>query len=254
MSPTFWTCGKCSTQNATYNQFCGQCGQARPPAETLPPPQGISTKKILVILGIVMGVGLVIALLNPETYRQPGQQQRTVPTDVSATPTPTQPLTPAEHLAEAKKQLNYAVDVPVFASIRPHLQAIPPKAPEYREAQQLLKQIAEREQDIANEAHPLEVVKSTWERGGFNTVAVWHVTFYNRSKRPVGDITYRTTYYSETGNKVDAGGVDAVLGNNMIQKVISPGQKRTLEINDGFLHSQAVRATFELVDWRFVDK
>jgi len=39
--------------------------------------------------------------------------------------------------------------------------------------------------------------------------------------------------------KVDAGGVDALLSKGLIQKVIEPYQKRTIEVNDGFLNSEA---------------
>src|SRR5437879_2435668 len=31
----------------------------------------------------------------------------------------------------------------------------------------------------------LRVVNSTWEKGGFDSVAIWHVTFFNRSDKPI---------------------------------------------------------------------
>ena len=71
-------------------------------------------------------------------------------------------------------------------------------------------------------------------RGGFDSVALWHVTFFNRSDKPISNIRYRTRYNAETGDQVDRGGVDALLGDNMIRKVISPHKKRTIDINDGF--------------------
>ena len=40
---------------------------------------------------------------------------------------------------------------------------------------------------------------------------MWRVTFRNDSDQPIGDIEYRTLYYSETGNLVDKGGVDSPL-------------------------------------------
>lgn len=98
----------------------------------------------------------------------------------------------------------------------------------------------------------LVVVKSRWEKGGFGAVAIWRVTLKNNTSQPIGDIQYKTIYYSETGNVVDRGGVDSLLDKKMVQKVIPPGATRTIEINDGFTHSEAHRANFELIDWRFV--
>jgi len=98
----------------------------------------------------------------------------------------------------------------------------------------------------------LIVKESRWEKGGFGTIAMWRVTFKNNSDRPIGNIQYRTAYYSETGNLVDKGGVDSPLDKKIIQKVIPPKSTRTIEVNDGFTHSEAHRATFELVDCEFV--
>jgi len=49
---------------------------------------------------------------------------------------------------------------------------------------------AKRNEEALLEANPLEVAHSTWRLGGFNTVAIWTVTFRNRSDRPVGNIKY----------------------------------------------------------------
>lgn len=98
----------------------------------------------------------------------------------------------------------------------------------------------------------LIVVTAKWEKGGFDTVALWRVTFKNVSDQSIGDIQYRTAYYSETGNLVDKGGVDSILDKKVVQKVVPPNSTRTIEINDGFLHSEAHRATFDLVGCRFI--
>ena len=45
----------------------------------------------------------------------------------------------------------------------------------------------------------LQVVNSTWGKGGFDSVAIWRVTFLNRSDKPIGNIRYRTSYTAETG-------------------------------------------------------
>jgi len=98
----------------------------------------------------------------------------------------------------------------------------------------------------------LVIVKSTWRAGGFGTVALWQVTLKNNTSKPIGNIQYRTAYYSETGNIVDKGGIDSPLDKKIIQKVIPPKSTRTIEVNDGFTHREAHRAGFELVKWEFV--
>src|SRR6476620_4305649 len=52
----------------------------------------------------------------------------------------------------------------------------------------------------------LQITKHTWEKGGFDTVALWHITFWNRSDKPIGNIRYRTRYMAETGDQVDRAG------------------------------------------------
>lgn len=98
----------------------------------------------------------------------------------------------------------------------------------------------------------LTVVKSSWQEGGFGAISIWKVTFKNNSDKAIGNIKYRTVYYSETGTVVDKGGVDSILDKKLVQKVIPPKSTRTLEINDGFTHSQAHRAAFEIVGCEFV--
>lgn len=99
----------------------------------------------------------------------------------------------------------------------------------------------------------LDIVKSSWKTGGFNTVAIWTVTFENKSNRPIGNIKYRTYYYSETDNLVDKGGVDSTIRDTAIQKIIKPHSKRTIEIPDGFVHREAYTAKFDIVDWEFIN-
>ncbi|MBI4472288.1 MAG: hypothetical protein HY646_06440, partial [Acidobacteria bacterium] len=178
-------------------------------------------------------------------------------------------LSPAEHLKAAEVGL---VDVfrksisPSPATVdmaKRHLAAIPSAAAESVEARTLLRltdarlrQIEKDEQarkvEAEIDAKPLLVVKSTWTKGGFGSVGLWTVTFKNRSKKAVGNIKYRTEYSSETGNVVSKGGVDSLLNPGIIQKVIPPGASRTIEVNDGFIHSEAHRASFEIVGWDFV--
>lgn len=104
-----------------------------------------------------------------------------------------------------------------------------------------------------NPLSALTVVKSTWSTGGFGSVAIWKVTFRSDADWPVGNIVYETNYYSETGNVVDKGGAAGVFGSGKtIQRVIPPGKSRTIEVNDGFLNSQAVSANFRVTAAEFV--
>jgi hypothetical protein len=111
----------------------------------------------------------------------------------------------------------------------------------------------------ANQAPPIDpekeglrLVSSKWQKGGFGTVAVWRVTIENISDKPLGDIKFRTAYYSETKNKVGQGGVDGLIGKDTIEKIVPPKSKRTFEVNDGFVSDEANTGSFELVSWRVI--
>ena len=131
------------------------------------------------------------------------------------------------------------------------VKSIPKGAKESATAQKLLEK--KKASFVDPEKDGLELVRSRWEKGGFGAIAVWKVTIKNKSKKEIGDIKFRTSYFSETRNNVGKGGVDSLLGKDTIQKVIKPGQTRTLEVNDGFVHSEAETANFELVSWRILN-
>jgi hypothetical protein len=99
----------------------------------------------------------------------------------------------------------------------------------------------------------LEVVSAKWEKGGFDTIAIWKVTLRNNTDVKLGDIKFRTAYSSETGNVVSKGGTDGLLGKDTIEKIVPPKSTRTFEVNDGFVSDEAERAGFEIVDWRVID-
>jgi hypothetical protein len=83
-------------------------------------------------------------------------------------------------------------------------------------------------------------------------VALWEVTFKNRSTKRVGNLKYKTHYYAETGREVDTGGSGSLLQSGIIEKVIEPKSARTIEVNDGFLHQETSTARFELIGWEFI--
>jgi|GEM_PF-5829717 len=98
----------------------------------------------------------------------------------------------------------------------------------------------------------LMVTKSAWRKGGFENVALWYVTIKNRTDKKLGDIKFRTAYFSETGNDVGKGGVDGWIGKDTIEKYVPPKSSRTFEVNDGFVNDEAVRGKFEIVSWRVI--
>lgn len=100
--------------------------------------------------------------------------------------------------------------------------------------------------------HQLVVLKSAWRKEGFDNIAVWTVTFQNKSEKPVGNIRFRTAYSAETGTVVSKGGIDSPLAPGIIHRVIPASSTRTLEVNDGFIPNEAHKANFEVVSWEFV--
>lgn len=145
------------------------------------------------------------------------------------------------------------------------LRSLEKVAPEYENLEDMLRRAEQQKANVDEkrriaenkareqawiEANALEVVKSDWFKSGFGSVGMWRVTFENISTRPVGNILYKTTYFSETGQEVDHGG--SLNGGDVIEKVIPAKGTRTLEVNDGFISRQAHRARFEVLSWEFV--
>jgi len=95
-----------------------------------------------------------------------------------------------------------------------------------------------------NDADPVKdvtVIASSWSKDGFGTVAVWRVTLKNTNPyMKYSDIAYTTEYSAASGTDVDS-------GHGKILDVLGPGQTRTFEVNDGFVHSQAKRASFSIL-------
>ncbi len=224
--------------------------------------------QVLRFAGIFFG-GLILivalAALTPQESSTVAPAGGTIPDQAAQQAAAFKAMSSAEHLALAQKSIRKDSTAEELFEGRRHANAIDATAAEFKMSRSLLA-VADQRQKILEkeelkrslaaeiERNPVLVLKSDWATDGFGTVAVWHVTFKNRSTRPVGNITYRTVYTSETGAVVDKGGVDSLLGSDSkkIQRVIGPGQTRTLEINDGFVNTQAHRASFTLVGWEYV--
>jgi len=227
-----------------------------------------SAKKLVVgsaVFVVLGGIGVIIQTVdqarNPENYRK-SDSVETVPNLANLAPPPLaetesfKSLTSGQHLEEAKKVAKGSPNSAQIQAGLTHLEAIPSTAVEYKEAQMVTKQLQklsdaeDAKRDI--EQNPIKVLSATWRRGAFGAAGIWSVTFQNRSDRPVGDIKYRTRYFSETDNAV--GGTGGFFGDGVIQKVIPPKQKRTIQLNDGFIDKEAASGTFEVTGWRFVEE
>jgi hypothetical protein len=88
----------------------------------------------------------------------------------------------------------------------------------------------------------ITVVRASWSSEGFGIVAVWTVTLKNTNPAMrYSDIEYRTEYSAASGTTVGN-------GSGKILDIIGPRQTRTFKVNDGFVNSQAQRASFHIVD------
>lgn len=86
----------------------------------------------------------------------------------------------------------------------------------------------------------IEVVRSSWSKGGFGVVAEWSVTLKNTSALVTyADIEYATQYSAPSGTALGKGA-------GRILDILAPGKTRTFNINDGFINSQAGRASFRI--------
>lgn len=86
----------------------------------------------------------------------------------------------------------------------------------------------------------IEVVRSSWEKGGFGSVGLWKVRLRNTSKvASFYDFTYETRYAAPSGTEVSR-------GEGSLLDRLEPGQTKTFEVNDGFINSQAARASFSI--------
>ena len=97
----------------------------------------------------------------------------------------------------------------------------------------------------------LEIISLNWVRGGLGAVAVWQLTIKNNTRKKIGDLKYETRYYSESDKQLGPAGAPGQT-KHTLQIVIEPNETRTLEVKDGFTHSDVAKAQFDLKSWRFI--
>lgn len=158
------SCPRCGRPSPSANHFCAHCGA--PLSST---PSGKGWKLLLGVIALFAGLLWVSVI-----YTRPGapirlagetqprtlvgtSQNSNAPPVTEAAQTPPLALTSAQHLAEARRALadGYKPDKDPrkalwgeVAAAKWHLKAVAASAPEYREAQELLKEVARRERQI----------------------------------------------------------------------------------------------------------
>jgi hypothetical protein len=95
----------------------------------------------------------------------------------------------------------------------------------------------------------LRVLDVTWHKSGFNTVSIIYLTVKNCSDSPITNISYDSTYTAENRDVVTQGGTHQFFGIKNIKKVVHPGETRTLEIDDGFIDSEAYKLNFKIAGY-----
>lgn len=220
---------------------CLRCGPANLNARAFPSSRGTSLSSPVRTYGwkLFLGafaicVGMVwTAACHSEKKHEPSSSRPPTSFLASSNVTPTPgvqalTLTSAQHLAEARRALadRYKPDQDPkkaswgeVAAARWHLKAIDPSAPEYREAQALLKEVASRERQIelaANrpEAKPSPQVAASDAAGRqtgdtspptANTVPA-PVGTRRQPPPPAGQTDELTVYLTRTGTKYHRAG------------------------------------------------
>jgi hypothetical protein len=212
MQELFKLCSICGAQNDLSAQFCQACNAQSFPITKARPKQKFTTSLLFKCGVVIFGCCAVIGIISMIREDRPAPPKGVLLTN-GPTSTPT--------------------STPTLAPVLSPAEQIPEQSEPAPESQ-------------------LAAVQVRWERSGSGAAVIWRVNLKNNTARPIGDIQYRTTYYSETGNVLGKGGVDSALAKKIVQKVIPPKATRTVEIEDGITHPEVHRAHFQLVSWRFV--
>jgi hypothetical protein len=91
----------------------------------------------------------------------------------------------------------------------------------------------------------LTIAKSEWVKGGFDSIALVHVTLKNGGKQAVKDVDLTCHFYGPSGTEISTAKVT-------VFETIGPGKtKRSKELNLGFIDSQVQKAGCEIIaaDW-----
>jgi len=157
---------------------------------------------------------------------------------------------PAEKIGEAKQVLaKRNASAQELREVLKRLESVQGNPSEQKEVKalspKLFKAMSAALEREEIERNPVELVASTWSRGGFDTTAVWQVTFKNRSARRVGNIRYQANYFAETGAKL-------LSSERVIQRVLEAHQRRTIEVIDRLISQDVSAADFTILGSEFL--
>jgi hypothetical protein len=86
----------------------------------------------------------------------------------------------------------------------------------------------------------IAIVRHSWQKGGFDSVALWNVTLKNDSRLVTyADIEYIAVYSAASGTVLHT-------RPGKILDTLKPGETRSFDINDGFINHQAKRASLTI--------
>lgn len=146
------SCLRCGVPVRSENPYCPNCGLALSATQNT-----TKWKPVLGIIAVIVGLlWVATSFISPVPTTLPASQLSTAPVSAPQVllPTPvsrTTTLTPAQHLAEARRALgdpaqsSKKVSPTQLAAARWHLEAISKGIPEYKEAQTLLADVTKRE-------------------------------------------------------------------------------------------------------------
>jgi hypothetical protein len=154
------SCPRCGRPSPAGVKFCAACGSNISSAST-----GVGWKLLFGAFAVLVGVlwaAVVLTRTQPAAQLTDATQQQTLlgqgtTNAAQPAPSPSLTLTSAQHLFEAKRALadGYKPNKDPqkaqwgeVATAKWHLKAISTTAPEYREAQELLKEVTKRERQI----------------------------------------------------------------------------------------------------------
>jgi hypothetical protein len=99
---------------------------------------------LLAVIGCLLVISWLTNIISPEKPTTKPEQQ-----NISTSENNFNNLTSAKHLTEAQKALGFKPDSLItLADAKKHLEAIKIEAPEYSEAQKLIREVSRREEDI----------------------------------------------------------------------------------------------------------
>ncbi len=122
-----------------------------------------------------------------------------------------------------------------------------PSPPSQRTTSVNYPQVDPREEVKKNPTKYIKIVKQSWRKGGFGSVAIHNLTIRNESNYDIKDISIKFSYLSDSGTLLD-------YNVQTIYQIIKAKKTRTFyDVNAGLVHSQATRGGVDqILSFEFV--